>query len=231
MATKTLILRPTSTLIPSSNNIKNYTPFPSDTSAENMYMLVTEEIADDDATYISTKMTLPSGGINFTVPGEYTNITPKMIRLFTRVKTESATGITSSPYLLLSGHEDLSVESYEYTVDNYDVYETYLTEILEVDMEALWTNLVNGNFGILLGVSNTTASGSKSANSVEVRYTQMYIEIDYDDGIPDGPIAYIKKGTNWVQTDAIYIKQNGSWIECDENTLTNGTQYRVTHIT
>ena len=48
MATKTLIVRPTASAYTTA-----FTCAPSDTSAENLYMLVNEVVADDDATSVS----------------------------------------------------------------------------------------------------------------------------------------------------------------------------------
>lgn len=224
MATKTLILRPTSNS--TSSNIRNYTLYPSDTATANIYLLLSEEKADDDATYISTSGTLALDGVYFTVPTEYTNITPIAIRLFVRTKTISSAK-AASPSLRIDGVEGLSTNTLDYIVINYDAYETNSTEISEID--AVWNALVTGDFFLALGASNTNSSGGKSTSTFEVRYTQIYIEADYEEG-PDFPIAYVKNDSEWVQAEAIYHKENGEWVECEENTLTNGSRYRVVYL-
>lgn len=225
MATKTLILRPTS-----SNNMDagGVSVFPSDTSTDNIYLLLNEEVADDDATYVDISTTLASLSLGFTVPNKYLGIDPLSIRIIIRTMTPTPSGamIQYGPALRVTDGTGKDVESHDPPEDIiFDVYETYNIEV--INTQKVWDACITGANFLYIQMRKVSSSSSKNDGSV-IRYTQVYIEVDYEG--PDTPTAFIKDGMLWKESEAIYIKKNGSWVECDNSSLANGTQYTVLYL-
>lgn len=80
------------------------------------------------------------------------------------------------------------------------------------------TSLINNTYTSSnfpsLSVTITTAgkkSSSKNGN-FQIRVTQIYLELDYEEIIEDTPSIYIKESGNWNKYSAVYQKENGIWV-------------------
>lgn len=224
MVTKTLILRPFfCTFYKVGTLVSKGTMVPSETAEVDMFLLLNEEDTDDDATYYSVIDTLlPQGILHFMVSNECRKITPTAIRFVIRTKTISSnSSIIPQLKLDLASSDRITLDC---PVKNYESYETNSLEVENVDV--VWRELLNDTFRLHIGAAKTSSSSSGKSSEFEVRYTQIYIEVDYEDNAGTSN-AYIKNGTEWVRAQAVYRKENGVWTECDGGALTQGKQYDI----
>ena len=105
MATKTLILRPTSV---TSDDASLVTLYPADTALANAHILVNEEIADDDATYIT-------GGLGSNIHYHFTFIKPDDLKNITgfsfvvRYKFEASSTQHNAAYTMYLGSNNYTL--------------------------------------------------------------------------------------------------------------------------
>ena len=220
MATKTLILRPTGFMYTAS--YVDYYPLEADTNT--LHLLVSEEIPDEDATYLTATKNLIAGtgkyGFVFTRPSF--NIIPTAIRVVARART-----LTDGSKLLAWAATSENggggtIGSHALTTE----YSNYVSEVETEHIETLWNNLEGSD---LLDYSvSFFASGDSSKNQGEVILTQIYLIIEYESGIPDPStsVLYLKQNGTWTPlSGTIYKKQNGTWVLSDESAFDGMTNF------
>lgn len=226
MATETVILRPDGIYTQSTSSI--LTCYPSDVASKEQYLLVCEEVADDDASYVIISSILFSFG--FAIPTEYVGKTPSSIKIFFRQKLENA-GTSASLAIKLGAVGSNS--EYYYNMTNYSNCDNITTEVpVTTEYTSLMVNVPRDNLSQLVFDERSThifvghtvsGSGSKSANP---RTTQIYIELTYGDEPETLKTIYLKENGSWVSVPCtIYQKQNGAWIETDATVFEDGNQY------
>ena len=218
MALQTIILRPNGQT--GGSNLSQFTRIPSDTTDANLYALINEAIADDDATQIAGTAI---STLEISLPKELlSGITPIAVRVVARIKSEgilwSAKFATDS---YAASGERVQSET-KAANENMDVWETITTGIDNFD--AVKTLLADESTVFRIGFSYP----SGSSKTGKCHLTQLYLEVDYDDeGGGDEPVEtpalYIKKSGAWEAVyGTVYNKVNGAWVEGDLSALSAG---------
>ena len=193
----TLILRPVSD--ESLNHSCN--------SGSSGYSLISESSADDDSTYIyqtvsstSSASVTSSFALGGTMPSGLFKITGATLYVRGR----------SSANYTYSGTYQLSIDSSASSMSLSTSYQTSSNT-------GVATSLINNTYTSLnfpsLSVTITTAgnkSSSKNSN-FQIRITQIYLELEYEEIVGDNSIIYIKESGNWNNYSAVYKKENGVW--------------------
>ena len=194
----TLILRPVSD--ESLNHSCN--PGPSG------YSLISESSADDDSTYIyQTVSSTSSASVtsSFTLGGTIPSGPFKITGA-----TLYARGRSSANYTY-SGTYQLSIDS---SASSMSLSTSYQTSSNTGVATSLINNIyTSSNFPSLSVTIVTAGKKSQSKNSnFQIRVTQIYLELEYEEIVEDTPSIYIKESGNWNKYSAVYQKENGVWV-------------------
>ena len=179
-------------------------------SGSSRYLLINEEVADDDATYIyvSVGSTNNAGGgaivtLGGTLPSGKFKVTGA--KLCIRAKATNS-GTSSVSVRLASDKNDSSFSvttSYE-TYSDTNVGATYIGK-----------TYTSSSFpdSIYLNIKADGAKANSKDSSFEVRITQAYLELEYElIGGEPGFGIYIKVVSTWKEIKSAYKKVNGEWI-------------------
>lgn len=197
----TLILRPVSD--ESLNHSCN--------SGSSGYSLISESSADDDSTYIyQTVSSTSSASVtsSFTLGGTMPSGLFKITGATLYVRGRSSADYT------YSGTYQLSIDSSASSMSLSTSYQTSSNT-------GVATSLINNTYTSSnfppLSVTITTA-GKKSQNknsSFQIRITQIYLELEYEEIIEDSSAYYVKVDGRWRKVLTAYRKVNGAWEEFD----------------
>lgn len=217
MALQTIILRPNGQ--GGISNASSLTRVPSSTPIENVYMLINEAVADDDATYISSNNV--TADIELTFPVEMlSGITPTAVRLLARMKSES-----------IIWRARIRIINNKTTVGDFYAINTALNTWETVsatcpNVDNIKDILKTAEFHFMFGYEGSNKSGKGYL-------TQLYLEVDYDDEAGgdepvEVPALYIKKSGAWEPVyGTVYNKVNGAWVEGDLSALSAGDKIIV----
>lgn len=218
MATKTLILRPT------GSNFGATTFYPEGDSTT-AYLLVSEELADEDSTYVLTESTLPRGGFTFTLPDIPT--VPIAIRIIVRACTSINDSTMTLSYPTAGLNEDVQM-GYSDKISLSTTYEDYSYSIPNEDIPLFWYAINNrdctsGHVTTSCGANSTDSKASKNA-----KITQLYLEIDYEDEKETCiENIYLKKNSAWLELSCeIYQKQEGIWLKTNSTVFKNNSKFK-----
>ena len=212
MATKTLILRPTSITVEDESLISFY---PAETSMDKAHLLVNEEVPDDDSTCIIIS---PGGTVyyyfDYIMPSDLDNVTNfKMIHKGrAEVSSSSAGNMLSNSISIENNNYTMTGQTYgesvEYKITNCSIVGGDSSEEDFLN----YFNTIKQNTAFYIKQSVGTATKNNP-----IRITQLYIEITYT---TDTTTTYIKTNGSWVETPiTIYEKNNGSWITSNLSNL------------
>lgn len=221
MATKTLILRPISAevAVASSNNKSSMSVTPSGTSADMYHNLLSEEVADNDSTYIAI-----AGGYYIDVQFDSLpqDINIKDIKIMITARTPSGnTGtvvMTYNFYKIVNGTSE-AIESSNISTDVAygDIsagYTQFVCKSSSFTQELITTPALNYKFRL---VTNTSSN-------VKVSVTQIYAEVTYE----ESNTIYINNNGIWDKfLYRIYQKVNDAWVETDNNALIEGERFNL----
>lgn len=194
----TLILRPV------SDESLNH----SCSSGSSGYAMISESSSDDDSTYIyQTVSSTSSASVtsSFTLGGTMPSGSFKITGATLYVRGRSSANHTQS------GTYQLSIDNSASSMSLSTSYQT--SSNTEVATSLINNTYTSSNFPSL-SVTITTAgkkSSSKNGN-FQIRVTQIYLELDYEEIIEDTPSIYIKESGNWNKYSAVYQKENGIWV-------------------
>lgn len=195
----TLILRPVSD--ESLNHSCN--------SGPSGYSLISESSADDDSTYIyQTVSSTSSASVtsSFTLGGTIPSGPFKITGA-----TLYARGRSSANYTY-SGTYQLSIDS---SASSMSLSTSYQTSSNTGVATSLINNIYTSSNFPSLSVTITTAgkkSSSKNSN-FQIRVTQIYLELEYEEIVEDPPAYYVKVDGRWRKVLTTYRKVNGAWEE------------------
>lgn len=197
----TLILRPV------SDESLNH----SCSSGSSGYAMISEPSSDDDSTYIyQTVSSTSSASVisSFTLGGTMPSGSFKITGATLYVRGRSSANYT------YSGTYQLSIDSSASSMSLSTSYQTSSST-------GVATSLINNTYTSLnfpsLSVTITTA-GKKSQSknsSFQIRITQIYLELEYEEIVEDPPAYYTKINGSWKKILTIYKKINGIWTEFD----------------
>lgn len=220
MATKTLILRPISV---TSTDESLVTLYPTDTTMANAHTLVNEEVADDDATYITGGL---GGSINyhfsFTKPDDLENITDFSFKVRQRLEASSTASSTSYQIYLTSGNYTLCTFSEDATA-----YTDLSSSLATDNMNSILGEFNNATSKLDFYITQTVASANKAKPT---RTTQLYIEITYQNSVKDA--VYLKQNNEWVKLNnaMLYRRYNHSWSLLDYSILEKNNEYLIKEV-
>ena len=213
----TLILRPVSD--ESLNHSCN--------SESSGYSLISESSADDDATYIyQTVSSTSSASVtsSFTLGGTMPSGLFKITGATLYVR-----GRSSADYIY-SGTYQLSIDSSASSMSLSTSYQT--SSSTEVATSLINNIYTSSNFPSLSVTIITAGQKLLSKNSnFQIRITQVYLELEYEEIVEDPPAYYIKINGSWEKVTTIYKKIDGVWTEFDYSHIDNERLVHKGHIT
>lgn len=221
-----LILRPINDAIKTSHSCS---------SGSTAYILVNEEVADDDSTYIYQTLSTDSASA-----GSWFNIEIPDIRNFKLLSFETcarakATSKKSSDtkvlihYLYING-KFIQLGIYGNLSDKYtNFYRPYddnkdaekLGALIGKTFEKFSDTGITG-----FGISTSGVKGASKNDDFEMRVTQAWLKITYEEVLEPDPgtstSIYLKQNGAYAQAKAIWKKTNGVWVkQTDTATLKN----------
>lgn len=174
------------------------------------YAMISESSADDDSTYIyQTVSSTSSASVtsSFTLGGTMPSGSFKITGATLYVRGRSSANYT------YSGTYKLSIDS---SASSMSLSTSYQTSSSGVATSLINNTYTSSNFPSL-SVTITTAgkkSSSKDSN-FQIRVTQIYLELEYEEIIEDPSAYYIKVDGRWRKVLTAYRKVNGAWEEFD----------------
>lgn len=194
----TLILRP------SSDESLGHTC----SSGSNGYSMISESSADDDSTYIYQNVSGTSSSSKtstFKLTGSLPSGSFKITgaTLYVRAKS-SGSGSYSGTY-------KVSIDS---SASNMSLSTSYQNSTNDNAASSLINNTYTSSNFPSLSISLTT-SGNKSSSkdsNFQIRITQAYLELTYEEVVADTDAIYIKQNGSWVKYSQVYKKINNSWV-------------------
>lgn len=200
-----LILRPTGDAATTSHTCS---------SGSAAYLLVNEEVADDDATYVYQTINSKDGGakaswFKISAPSiENFKITSVEVWYRGKTTTTKSSDTSATIYYLLLNNERVQGGADELT-SSY------------ANHSKIYTNLNGSTFknfketGITgFGITTSGFKGASKNDDYEMRITQAWLKIIYE------PVSettatgiYIKQNGAYTQAQAAYKKVNGVWVQ------------------
>ena len=188
----TLILRPVSD--ESLNHSCN--------SGSSGYSLISESSADDDSTYIyQTVSSTSSASVtsSFTLGGTMPSRSFKITGATLYVRGKSSANYN------YSGTYQLSIDSSASSMSLSTSYQT--SSSTGVATSLINNTYTSSNFPSLsVAITTTGKKSSTKDDDFQIRVTQVYLELEYEEVIQD---IYIKENGNWNKYSAVYKKENG----------------------
>lgn len=177
-------------------------------SGSNGYLMISEASADDDSTYIyqtvsstSSKSVTSSFTLGGAMPSGSFKITGAT--LYVRGRS-SADGKYSGTY-------QLSIDSSASSMSLSTSYQTSSSN-------GVATSLINNTYtssnfpSLSVTITTTGKRSSTKDDNYQIRITQIYLELEYEEIIEDNSIIYIKESGNWNKYSTVYKKENGVWV-------------------
>lgn len=197
----TLILRPV------SDESLNH----SCSSGSSGYAMISESSSDDDSTYIyQTVSSTSSASVisSFTLGGTMPSGSFKITGATLYVRGRSSANYT------YSGTYQLSIDS---SASSMSLSTSYQTSSNTGVATSLINNIyTSSNFPSLSVTIVTAGKKSQSKNSnFQIRVTQIYLELEYEEIVEDPPAYYTKINGSWKKILTIYKKIDGIWTEFD----------------
>lgn len=175
------------------------------------YAMINEEVADGDSTYIYQTISSSSSSNQQNVSSTFRfsqlpqNAKVNSAKLYVVVKhNDSGTDINLN---------SIRVQIGEYTSPWGVVSQSYKS--VEFDLASMlsaWNKTIEDGGTPDITVTLTT-KGSKSAsknNNYQIRVTQAYIAVEYEQSADDGSKIYWKVSGSWSEV-TLYKKVNGAW--------------------
>ena len=191
----TLILRPIS-----DRSLRHHC-----SSGSSGYAMISESSADDDSTYVYqtvSSKTSTSETSSFTLGGTMPSGRFKITKATLYVRGRSTGEYT------YSGTYKLSIDSSASSMSLSTSYQT--SSSTGVATSLINNTYTSSNFPSLsVTITTTGKKSSTKDDDFQIRVTQVYLELEYEEVIQD---IYIKKSGNWNKYSAVYKKENGVWV-------------------
>ena len=195
----TLILRPV------SDESLNH----SCSSGSSGYAMISESSSDDDSTYIyQTVSSTSSASVtsSFTLGGTMPSGSFKITGATLYVRGKSSANYN------YSGTYQLSIDSSASSMSLSTSYQT--SSSTGVATSLINNTYTSSNFPSLSVTITTAGKKSSSKNSnFQIRVTQIYLELEYEEIVEDPPAYYVKVDGRWRKVLTAYRKVNGAWEE------------------
>ena len=177
-------------------------------SGDGGYAMISESSADDDSTYIyQTVSSTSSASVtsSFTLGGTMPSGSFKITGATLYVRGRSSANYT------YSGTYKLSIDS---SASSMSLSTSYQTSSSGVATSLINNTYTSSNFPSLSVTITTAGKKSSSKNSnFQIRVTQIYLELEYEEIVEDPPAYYVKVDGRWRKVLTAYRKVNGAWEE------------------
>ena len=208
MAIKTITLRPTGS---DSYIVDGYDPatttYPATSDVTKVYLLINEDNADGDGTYIKIA-SVPGASYSFTVPDEYIGLTPTAMRLYVNIMADTASDITFA----IEEPDDTAGYIDACSVSAETAYNVYIVEPQSDDMSLLWGAVIGDESVVKSpGLAMMGTAQDSAVKETTIKLTQFYIEADFD--VDESSGIYVRKNGAFVEVAQMYQKVNGAWTE------------------
>lgn len=234
MAIKTIILRPTASSITNIVNSGNLgiTSTPSNVANENLYQLVAETVADDDATYITLSNTGDKLKLEYFLETNITNITG--ITVYCRARSDGTSYAGSiGMEVEVNGNLNASNQDHPELSPGISAWENYTIDMISAYNETMdFLEILNSvsntrKITLVCGVGGSINSSNK--NTVKsVDYTQVYIELTCGEPDEETSSLYLRENGAWTATNGIiYQKINNSWTVTTTDVFQEGDIYEL----
>ena len=213
MATKTLILRPTSV---TSNDETLVTLYPISTTMAEAHVLVSEATADDDSTYIVSKLgSVVHYHFAFTKPADFKNAS----NFNFNVRYKSEGGATTGTAYTLNFGTDSGYSIGSTGTTNQASYIDIAGTITTTDAEAIIAKFNDTSSDLTFYITQSTATGA--SKNKPIRTTQIYVEISYEDISSQEALSYFKSNGEWINLGVYnaYYKKNNKWTSLKASDL------------
>lgn len=194
----TLILRPSS-----DSSLQH-----SCSSGSNGYAMISESSADDASTYIYQSV---SGTSSSTVSSTFNLSGALPTGSFKIISAKLYVRAASSGSGTYSGTYKLSTDS---STANMSLSTSFQTSTTTSTASSLIGNTyTSSNFpGLSIAISTTGRKSSSKDSNFQVRVTQAYLELEYEEIVVNEDKIYIKENGVWVEYSEVYKKVNGTWV-------------------
>lgn len=172
------------------------------------YSMISESNADDDSTYIYQSISSTSSSSatsRFTLSGSMPSNSFKITGAVLYVRGRSS---GSGTY---NGTYKLSTDT---SSSNLSLSTSYQNSSNTSAASSLINNTYTSSNFPSISVEITTKgnkSSSKDSN-FNIRITQVYLELTYEEVVEETDALYIKQNDSWVKYSQVYKKINGSWV-------------------
>ena len=178
-------------------------------SGSSGYAMISESSSDDDSTYIYQTISSTSSASvtsSFTLGGTMPSGSFKITGATLYVRGRSSADYT------YSGTYQLSIDSSASSMSLSTSYQT--SSSTGVATSLINNTYTSSNFPSLSVTITTAGNKSSSKNSnFQIRITQIYLELEYEEIIEDPSAYYIKVDGRWRKVLTAYRKVNGAWEE------------------
>lgn len=185
-------------------------------SGSSGYALINESTADDDATYIYQSISSTSSSSktsSFKISGSSSKkikITSAKVVVRACHNTSKSSDIRSLNFKFGIGGKTSSAKTVTLGTSFANTTQTYTASDLGI------TNTVYDSFdaaNINISLTSSGALDRSKNSSFQIRITQVYVEITYDEIVDTGTGLYIKNNNQYSEVKAVYKKINGTYVK------------------
>jgi hypothetical protein len=231
----TEILRPNSNTQPIAISATNITTYPTLEDINDLEILINEETADDDSTYLQCLAVLTGPWCYFDselLRNSYSEISS--INLVARIKADVST--TRFLYSIITHEGTTVIRPLEGSAETQTKDWETISIILDKDtvISAIEYNIQNAEDSPLIIELQAQKVGTDSKTKVDLCITQVYIEVTYSDGSSEDTteMIHLKENGTWTSVPCtIYQKQSGAWVLTDSTVFNNGDNFILQQIT
>ena len=185
-------------------------------SGSSGYALINESTADDASTYIYQSISSTSSSSrtsSFKISGSSSKkikITSAKVVVRACHNTSNSSDTRSLSFKLGIGGKTSSAKTVTLGTSFANTTQTYTASDLGI------ANTVYDSFdaaNINISLTSSGALDRSKNSSFQIRITQVYVEITYDEIVDTGTGLYIKNNNQYSEVKAVYKKINGTYVK------------------
>ena len=185
-------------------------------SGSSGYALINESTADDASTYIYQSISSTSSSSktsSFKISGSSSKkikITSAKVVVRACHNTSNSSDTRSLSFKLVIGGKTSSDKTVTLDTSFANTTQTYTASDLGI------ANTVYDSFdaaNINISLTSSGALNRSKNSSFQIRITQVYVEITYDEIVDTGTGLYIKNNNQYSEVKAVYKKINGTYVK------------------
>nr|DAF97057.1 MAG TPA: hypothetical protein [Siphoviridae sp. ctg6c78] len=189
-------------------------------SGSNGYSLINESSADDNSTYIYQSISSTSSSSKtstFKMSGTLSTsnkIKVTSVKVYVRAYENGNSDYTCSGKYKISVGSNSSSEAEMSNLTSQSSYTNYSTTYSASDLNISALNFSGlDDLNMTVTVSTSGNLTSTKGDSFNVRITQIYAEVTYEEVVSGGTGLYMKSNGSYVEVQKVYKKNNGIYVE------------------